>query len=54
MNCSAHDKPLEIYCGTCDKLICQDCTERIHKDHAFDSVTTYYREHCQNLKTSQT
>ena len=53
MNCSAHDKPLEIYCGTCDKLICQDCTERIHKDHNYDSVTAYYREHCQNLKTSQ-
>ena len=53
MNCFAHDKPLEIYCVKCDKLICQDCTERIHKDHDYYSVTFCYRERCQSLKTSQ-
>ena len=26
MECSSHGKPLEVYCDTCDKLICQLCT----------------------------
>ena len=28
--CSTHDKRLKIFCGTCEEVICQDCTEHIH------------------------
>ena len=32
IKCSLHNKPLEIFCGTCEELICHDCTVRIHRD----------------------
>ena len=52
IKCSKHKKPLEIFCGTCEELICQHCTVRIHKDHDYDLVSDYYSKHCQKLKTS--
>ena len=52
IKCSKHKKPLEIFCGTCEELICQHCTVRIHKDHDYDLVSDYYPKHCQKLKTS--
>ena len=52
IKCSKHKKPLEIFCGTCEELICQHCTVRIHRDHDYDLVSDYYPKHCQKLKTS--
>ena len=52
IKCSKHKKPLEIFCGTCEELICQHCTVRIHRDHDYDLVSDYYSKHCQKLKTS--
>ena len=54
IKCSKHKKPLEIFCGTCEELICRHCTVRIHKDHDYDLVSDYYSKHCQKLKTSLT
>ena len=48
--CSSHRKPLEIFCETCEAVICQHCTVRIHRDHEYDLVTDSYPKHCQNLK----
>ncbi len=42
MKCTGHNKPLDIYCDTCDELICQHCTVRIHKDHDYDVVSDVY------------
>ena len=50
--CSNHNKPLEIFCGTCEELICHDCTVRIHRDHDYDLVSDCYLKHCQKLETS--
>ena len=37
--CSRHFyKSLEIYCKTCESMICHDCTLHSHKDHKFQSV----------------
>ena len=50
MNCPNHNKPLEIFCETCEDLICQHCTVRIHRDHDYDLVSDCYPKHCQKLK----
>ena len=44
-NCSNHNKPLEIYCETCQKLICHNCTVRMHKEHDYDVIDDVYRKH---------
>ena len=51
LTCSTHHKPLEIFCETCDTVICRDCTVRIHKDHEYDLVNDSYIKHCQELET---
>ena len=48
IKCSNHCKPSEIFCRTCEELICHDCTVRIHRDHDYDC----YPKHCQKLETS--
>ena len=50
MNCHAHTKPLEIYCETCNQLICQHCTIKIHRDHDYDLVTDIFPKHKQQLE----
>ena len=52
MKCSSHDKPLDIYCETCEELVCQHCTVRIHKDHDYDVVSDAYSKHRQALEDS--
>ena len=52
IKCSNHNKPLEIFCGTCEELICHDCTVRIHRDHDYDLVSDCYPRYCQKLELS--
>ena len=52
MNCSGHEKPLEIYCETCHNLICHNCTVRIHKGHEYDLVQDTYDKHRQIIESS--
>ena len=44
MVCTEHNEPLKIFCESCQKLICHDCTVKKHKDHKFDLVTDTYRQ----------
>ena len=40
LQCSRHNKPLDVYCHSpCDKLICHDCTIRVHRDHECDPIS---------------
>ena len=32
-------RPLEIFCETCEELICHNCTVKKHKDHDYDVVS---------------
>ena len=41
---------MEIFCETCDAVICQHCTVCIHRDHEYDLVTDSYPKHCQKLE----
>ena len=52
IKCSAHNEPLKIFCGTCEELICHDCTVRIHRDHDYDLISDCYLIHCQKLEAS--
>ena len=52
IQCSSHNKPLEIFCGTCEEFICHDCTVRVHRDHDYDLVSDCYPIHCQKLETN--
>ena len=37
--CASHPtKKTELYCETCDELICRDCIIPIHRDHQYDLV----------------
>ena len=38
--CSKHkETKADLYCETCDKLICRDCIVRVHRDHQYDLVS---------------
>ena len=53
MFCSKHStKELDLYCETCEELICRDCTVRIHRDHQYDLVTDAFQKHKDVLVTS--
>ena len=51
-NCTDHNKPLEIFCETCEELICQLCTVRKHAGHNYDVVCDTYRKHCDTIMVS--
>uniref|UniRef100_A0A1X7UUD9 RING-type domain-containing protein n=1 Tax=Amphimedon queenslandica TaxID=400682 RepID=A0A1X7UUD9_AMPQE len=48
--CSDHEKPLELFCETCDTVICVTCSVRNHKHHEYDLITDSYTKHCQKLR----
>ena len=50
MKCSSHNETLEIFCETCEELICYHCTIRVHRDHEHDLVSGCYPKHCQKLE----
>ena len=51
-NCTDHNRPLEIFCETCEELICQHCTVKKHKDHDYDVVIDTYKKHRGILEKS--
>ena len=53
--CSLHQgKELEIYCETCEELICHNCTISKHcrPEHKYDLVTDTFEEHKTDITTS--
>ena len=50
MNCTDHNKPFEIFCETCQDLVCRDCIVRRHRDHDYDIVTDVFPKHRQEIK----
>ena len=53
MFCSKHPtKELDLYCETCEELVCRDCTVRIHRDHQYDLVTGAFQKHKDALIAS--
>ena len=53
MFCSKHPaKELDLCCETCEELICQHCTVRVHRDHQYDLVTDAFQKHKDVLVAS--
>ena len=48
--CSDHGKPLELFCESCDTVICVNCSYCNHKHHQCELVTDSYTKHCQKLR----
>uniref|UniRef100_A0A1X7T1Y7 RING-type domain-containing protein n=1 Tax=Amphimedon queenslandica TaxID=400682 RepID=A0A1X7T1Y7_AMPQE len=48
--CSDHGKPLELFCETCNTVICVTCQVHNHKHHEYDLITDSYTKHCQKLR----
>ena len=50
-NCELHDKPLEYFCKTDDKLLCGDClVEETHKGHDFAKANKVLEEELEQLR----
>ena len=50
--CSQHQgKDLDLYCETCEELICLHCTVNIHKDHQCDLVRDTFERHKEEMTT---
>ena len=53
MECDVHKaEPLKMYCETCDKLVCQFCIYKDHRDHRCDTITDAFPRHQQQILDS--
>ena len=51
--CSLHKgKELELYCETCEELICHNCTVKKHKNHQYDLVDDTFEKHKAEMVAS--
>ena len=51
--CSLHEgKELELYCETCEELICHNCIVKKHKDHQYDLVSDMFERQKAEIITS--
>ena len=49
--CSDHEKQLDIFCNTCDTVICYHCSMQHHKNHKHELIDEEsYTKHCQKLR----
>ena len=51
-NCADHGKPLEIFCETCEELICQLCAVKKHRDHDYDVVGDAFAKHKHKIESN--
>ena len=49
VTCNDHDKPLDMFCVTCETVICHYCAIGTHEDHKYDLVSDCYPEYYQML-----
>ena len=46
LQCSKHpDKQLDLFCETCEEMICRDCIVQVHRDHQYDLVRDAFPKH---------
>ena len=51
--CSLHQgKELELYCETCEELICHNCTVKKHREHQYDLVSDTFEKHKAEITES--
>ena len=52
VTCNDHDKPLDMFCVTCETVICHYCAIRTHQGHKYDLVSDCYPKHYRMLHDS--
>ena len=52
VTCNDHDKPLDMFCATCETVICHYCAVRTHEGHKHALVSDCYPKHYQMLHDS--
>ena len=53
LQCSKHpDKQLDLFCETCEEMICRDCIVRVHRDHQYDLVRDAFPKHKDVIASS--
>ena len=52
VTCNDHDKPLDMFCVTCETVICHYCAFHTHKDHKHALISDCYPKHYQMLHDS--
>ena len=52
VTCIDHDKPLDMFCVTCETVICRYCAVRTHEGHKHDLASDCYLKHYQMLHES--
>ena len=50
--CADHGKLLEIFCETCEELVCHLCTVKKHKNHDYDVVGDAFAKHKRSIELS--
>ena len=54
MPCPKHPaKELDLYCETCEELICRDCIVKVHRDHQYDLVGDAFPKHKDVIVATQ-
>ena len=49
--CAKHNDPLKVYCETCHKVICRDCTiSQEHNKHKFELISECYHKYQRQIK----
>ena len=51
--CSLHEgKELDLYCETCEELVCLHCTIKKHKEHQYDLLGDIFERHKTEITTA--
>ena len=51
--CPSHpEKQVDLYCETCEEMICRDCIVRVHRDHQYDLVRAAFPKHRDEIEAS--
>ena len=51
-DCPEHNDPLKVYCETCNKIICRDCTiSKEHKTHDYSLIDECYPKQHKQIET---
>ena len=47
--CFKHDRPLEMYCDDCKRVLCAKCAHADHRNHYCDYISDVFHKHQQEI-----
>ena len=53
LQCPSHpEKQVDLFCETCEEMICRDCIVQVHRDHQYDLVRAAFPKHKDEIVAS--